>query len=380
MEQLVIGIRADGSAQIGMGHLMRCLSVAEALKDRQAQVVFLTNSANSAAFITEKGFACRLLENAGGKFGEASIAEQAAKKPDRNMLEEVPETLSIIRELHMKLLLVDSYSATAEYFHRLRPAVSVIYMDDLGTMQLPVDGLMNYNIYGDTLPYREAYPKDTLLLLGSSYAPVKKQFRAAAYEVREQAKRILITMGGSDFLNISGRLADRLLQQLPADIQLVLVCGRFSPHLDKVLALAEEHTQITVLTDVQDMWNVMSSVDLAIAAAGSTMYELCTLGVPTVCCYYVENQRRVAEGFGTRTSMVNAGDFSKEPEQVLDRITCAASELLADFRMRKELSEEMHRITDGLGACRMADKLIHFILKRMEKVRTTPQNNYKNTR
>ncbi len=367
----MIGIRADGGAAIGMGHLMRCLSIAAALKDRQAQVVFLTSNADSAVFIREKGYACRLLgQDCKGlqKFpteGQSveSQTEETWEKAEQNldMQGEVEETLGIIKELHMKLLVVDSYRITETYLESLRPAVKLIYIDDLGTMKLPVDGLINYNIYGDTLPYKAAYSAETLLLLGSRYAPVKKQFTEVPYEVRNQARNILITMGGSDFLNIAGTLADTLLRTLPENTLFTLVCGRFSPHLEEVRALAEKEPRIMVLTDVQDMWNVMQRADLAIAAAGSTMYELCTIGVPTVCCYYVENQRRMAEFFGQHTAVINGGDFSKEPEQVLERIEDGTADLLSDFNKRTQLSHEMRHIADGLGAYRIAEKLMHFM-------------------
>lgn len=374
MEQLVIGIRADGGAAIGMGHLMRCLSIAAALKDRQAQVVFLTSSADSAVFIREKGYACRLLGEACRDLQKVFTAGQSVEgqlegtvkkaEQDLDMQGEVEETLGIIKELHMKLLVVDSYRVTKAYLESLRPGVKLIYIDDLGTMKLPVDGLINYNVYGDTLPYKEAYSVETLLLLGSRYAPVKKQFAEVSYEVRNQARNILITMGGSDSLNIAGTLADRLLHTLPEDTLFTLVCGRFSPHLEEVRALAKKEPRITVLTDVQDMWNVMQRADLAIAAAGSTMYELCTIGVPTICCYYVENQRRMAEYFGQHTAVINGGDFSKEPEQVLERIADETADLLTDFNKRTQLSHKMRHIADGLGAYRIAEELMHFMLSK----------------
>ncbi len=342
MEHIIIGIRADGGARIGMGHLMRCLSIAIALETKKVQVVFITNHADSAAWIQEKGFCCRVLK-------------------ETDMTAEIPEMLAVIEEFGIKLLIVDSYKATGVYFTGLRSMVKVISLDDMGLMELPVDGLINYNIYGDRLPYREKYPAETLLLLGSRYAPVKKEFSDILYTVKEQPRHIMITMGGSDTFNIAGQLGKRLLKNLPSYVELTLICGRFSPHIGEVKALEAMDERVTVLTDVTDMWNVMSKADVAVAAAGSTMYELCTLGVPTVCCYYVENQRQIAEAFGNRTSMVNAGDFSKEPEQVLGRITEAVEGLLFDFAKRKALSEEMKSLSDGRGAYRIAEELLGFL-------------------
>lgn len=361
MKQLNIAIRADGSAQIGMGHLMRCLSIALALKEYQANVMFVTNNVQSQTFVIEKGFACQLLS------GQYPAME-----------EEVEDTIAILQAQEVHLLLVDSYQATETYLSRLNSVVPVFYLDDLGRMGLPVSGLINYNIYGQDMSYQENYPEETTLLLGSRYAPVKAPFKNTPYEVREKVSNILITMGGSDALNIAGQLGEILLDALPQEVSLTLICGRFSPHLAELQAMAQAsstthvssaskaaqnqaYQRVQVLTDVSDMWNVMQKCDLAIAAAGSTMYELCTMGVPTICCYYVENQRRIAECFGKDTSMLNAGDFSKEPEQVLQAIKAQAVKLVESRQLRKQLSEEMHKVSDGMGAYRIADILREFI-------------------
>ena len=345
MKSLNIAIRADGSAKIGMGHLMRCLSIAHALQERQAQVLFITNNEQSSEFICEKGFACEVL-----------------KGVNRDMNEEIDDTLNILREKSVCLLLVDSYQASKNYLMQLNQAVPVFYMDDLGRMGLPVSGLINYNIYGQSMGYEEQYHESTRLLLGSRYAPVKEAFRTTAYEVREKVSNILITMGGSDMLNIAGNLGEILLKVLPKDVTLTLVCGRFSPHLEKVREMAKQAKErVHVLTNVSDMWNVMQQCDLVIAAAGSTMYELCTMGVPTICCYYVENQRRMAEYFGSKTSMLNAGDFSENPEKVLESIQDDTLKLVKNTSMRKQLSKEMQEVTDGMGAWRIADALMEFV-------------------
>ena len=347
MKLFNIAIRADGSAKIGMGHLMRCLSIALALKEKERNVLFITKNEQSRAFLLEKGFDSILLP---GQYD--------------SMEEEVEETLEIIKEYQVPVVLVDSYQATETYLALLNAVVPVFYMDDLGRMGLNVKGLINYNIYGEMMGYQECYAAETRLVLGSSYAPVKAAFKNTPYTIREKVSNILITMGGSDALNIAGQLGALLLEHLPKNVKLTLVCGRFSPHLESVRRLAETDngsSRVEVLTDVSDMWNVMQRCDLAIAATGSTMYELCTMGVPTICCYYVENQRRMAECFGERTSMKNAGDFSKDSERVLQEILKHTLLLVQEEQMRKVLSSEMKRVSDGLGAYRIAEVLGEFM-------------------
>ena len=344
MGKITIGIRADGSAAIGMGHLMRCLSIAIALKEQQAEVIFITGNEQSKAFIIEKGFGCKLFQ-----------------KQYESMENETAELISILKEHQIQLLLVDSYYATETYLAIIKAYVPVFYMDDLGRMNLPVSGLINYNIYGQYMAYEQQYSPQTELILGPEYAPIKPEFLAVSYDVRERVTDILVTMGGSDALNIAGTLGEALLETLPQDVNITVICGRFSPHLDKVKKLELSDSRFCVLTDVTDMWNQMAKSDLAIAAAGSTMYELCTIGVPAICCYYVENQRRMAECFGKETSMLNAGDYSKEPDEVLELILQEVSSLIKDYELRKRLSAEMKALLDGKGAKRIAEKLCKIV-------------------
>lgn len=339
MEHKIIGIRADGNAQIGMGHLMRCMSIAAALKDKNYIVKFFTNSEHSQNFIIDKGFFCQLINN------------------KESMDQEIPEMISLLQEQHVQMLIIDSYRITDLYTVSLSKYVKVFYLDDIATNLVPADGVINYNIYAESLPYKSHYGNDCVCILGSKYAPVKKEFFGLQYQVREKVSDILVTMGGSDTLNIAGRLGEVLLKQLPSDICITIVCGKFSPHYQKVKALEVSDPRVQVLTDVKDMWNVMCRSDLAISAAGSTMYELCTIGVPSICCYYVDNQKLIAESFAEKTSMMNAGDFSKVPDYVLDNIIEEVKNLIDDYPKRKMLSEEMHKISDGCGTLRIADIL-----------------------
>ena len=167
MTRFDIAIRADGSAQIGMGHLMRCLSIALALKENKKNVLFITNNDQSKDFLEEKGFDSALLT------GEYDSMEA-----------EVQDTLEIINKYQFPVLLVDSYQASDKYLTLLNAVIPVFYMDDLGRMGLEVNGLINYNIYGESMGYQEGYTQKTKLVLGSKYAPIKAAFKNTPYVLR----------------------------------------------------------------------------------------------------------------------------------------------------------------------------------------------------
>lgn len=94
------------------------------------------------------------------------------------------------------------------------------------------------------------------------------------------------------------------------------------------------------------------------------MYELCAVGIPAVCCYYVENQRRIAEGFAERTRVINAGDYTGNSREVLRTITEALDSLIADKRERVRTAASMRTVSDGMGAPRIAAALKKYLEKR----------------
>ena len=165
-----IAIRADGNTKIGMGHLMRCISIAIALKERQADVCFLTNDIRSKEFIEEKGFVCHLLTEFSTLYENES-----------------PEVIQFVKNNGIHLVIVDSYFVSVDDLEKINAVVPVFYLDDLGKMDLPVSGLLNYNIYGKSMSYEKQYAQSVKLLLGSLYAPVKVQFKNTPYELKQEA-------------------------------------------------------------------------------------------------------------------------------------------------------------------------------------------------
>ena len=321
----VILIRADGNETLGMGHLMRCLSIATALENKNVKCVFLVAQEPAADFVKEKGFACEVL---GTDY--------------RHMESELPLLVELSMKYSPKCWLVDSYQMTQAYLSELRKVAPVYYVDDTGEQIFEADGLINYNIYATGLEYEVRCPESMRLFLGAGYAPVKSEFVSVPYLVREKVQNVLITMGGSDKLNIAGRLSLCLAECLPKEVNLTVVCGRFNSHLEELMRFQQKEPRIKILVDVPDMWNQMAQADIAVSAAGSTMYELSAMGVPAVCCYYVENQRRIAEGFASMIGMTNAGDYSKNPDEALSQMIKAVSELTNSRR------EELNHIEDVL--------------------------------
>ena len=343
-EKPIIAIRADGNETIGLGHLMRCMSIGKALEKQGAQCVFFVAQEQAGVYVRDRGFACEVLDT-----------------NYQDMESELPRLKKLVEEFQPGLWLVDSYQISQRYLRELQSIGPVFYLDDTGEQLYEANGLINYNIYGEELCYESRCHQQMKFLLGTEFAPVKEEFIQTEYGVREEVQNVLITMGGSDKLNITEKFSQCLLKRLPEKIGLTLICGRFNPHLQKLLQLQEGNERIKVLVDVPDMWNKLAQADVVVAAAGSTMYELGAMGVPTVCCYYVENQRRIAEGFATKVGMCNAGDFSKEPEAVLERMVEGVCQLVKKKEARINLSGRMRQAVSGHGTVRIAEELLKVV-------------------
>lgn len=337
-------IRADGNKKIGMGHVMRCLTIAKSLNRLGEPTMFLTSDEKTSEFINEKGFDVKTLS---GRYDDMEAE-----------LPQVEEILRGDKTAERLKILVDSYFITPYYLQQLRALAKVILLDDEKRKVYPCDGLVNYNIFGGNLGYEKEYPAGTKLFLGCDYMPLQEQFRDCDYKVRDKAKHILFTTGGGDSSHIALHMAERLLQREGADRESPLwhiVCGPYYPDTEVLEELAKEHAILRIHKNVTCMSELMQKCDIAVSAAGSTMYELCSVGLPAVGFYFVENQRRNMETFAKLTPIKNAGDFSAEPENVLTTIEKEVDTLCREKALRKEISQIMKKIVDGRGADRLAE-------------------------
>ena len=341
-------IRADGNEKIGMGHVMRCLTIAEALCRLGEKVLFITADERPAELINEQGFAVKILSTRYDDM-EAELPRLTAHlAQDRDSTErgERPR------------ILVDSYFVTLRYLEKLRNAAKVILMDDEKREVYSCDGLVNYNIFGKTLGYERDYGTGTKLFLGCEYAPLREQFRNCGYAVREKAEHILLTTGGGDGCHMALAMAKRLVKkdgtERKTDPVWHIVCGPYHPDTAELEKLAATYNKLQIHKNVSRMSELMQACDVAVSAAGSTLYELCGIGIPAVGFYFAENQQKNMETFAKLTHIKNAGDFSAKPERVLDLIEEEVETLCREKTLREEISQRMKTIVDGRGADRLA--------------------------
>lgn len=340
----MIAIRADAGPLIGAGHVMRCLSIAAALKSAGEKV----------ALITADGQAASLIERAG-------IRHIALNTDWKRLPEETGLLVPLTKRLGASLLLVDSYLATPEYIKELKQYMAVACLDDLQEDVFPADLVINYNITADRAKYETMYRgRGTVLLLGTEYVPLRPEFRRTEPPaIQNRIRRIFLSAGGGRQDDFTAALADRLLREKTFDdARLVAAPGVRFGH-GRLQTLSQGCPRLELLRKPEAVKEKMETCDAAVSAGGLTLYELCACGVPTAVFSLADNQSGARKAFCARGIMADCGDLRNGRAECLRHIAEALS-ALEDPAVRFSLREKAFRITDGLGAGRIASVLAGF--------------------
>lgn len=381
----MVVIRADANSKIGMGHVMRCLSVADALLKRGEEVLFVTADDTPVPLLTKKGVPYRVLHTDYADM-EAELPElwevlrelpqgpgapEAALPQMPSQRAESPEAALLQRNTS---ILVDSYYVTEKYLAALKKRITTIYMDDIYAFSYPVDMLINYNIYGEEMGYeKDAAFADTKLLLGTEYVPLREEFSVGAGYVQSRKKLsegagnvapaadgdILITTGGSDSFNLAGQL---LMEAMKYDAlkekEYHVVSGSLNPHIGELQALAEKHENIHIHCNVTNMAELMAENEVALSAGGSTLYEFCAMGVPVIAFSFAENQERLVQTFVKRGIAQYGGNYRTDGNKMIQNTIAGLETLLEDENLRAEYRKKARTLVDGKGADRIAEAII----------------------
>lgn len=339
----MILIRADGSNRTGSGHLMRCMTIAEQLTGKE-EVLFLTRTRESAAFVKARGFEACVLSDFEGE--------------ERPWMEELPCLEAWMQERHPDCILVDSYQATEEYLEAVSRWAPVIYLDDFGERAYPVSMVVNYNVFADKENYERLYrDRNTICLIGPEYIPIRSAFLEKSYRVRENPENVLLLTGGGDYYGFAGKFLKEFgAREDLQGLHFHLVCGFYSEETKEFLK-EENYTNFTLYENVQDIWNLMERCDLAVTAGGTTVYELCAMGVPLLGYSFADNQRPVLSWLYDRGIAPDCGEYRALGENLFKRI----AELLnssRDYDSRRRISEREKTLVDGHGAKRIAQAIL----------------------
>src|SRR5271166_5542094 len=283
MERGTLVVRADAGLKMGTGHVMRCLALAQGWRHEGGEVIFAVAESTPALddLLRSKEIEITRIEGVPGS------AEDA-----RN-------TLEIARGRGADWFVVDGYHFDAHYQKQLQNFRPVLTVDDNGLLDhYATELILNQNAHAGAQMYSHVSP-NTKLLLGPRFALLRDEFLAYrdwAREIPERGSRLLLTMGGSDPRNFTPRILPLLAELPDDDLRIRVVVGGSAENANAVDAIAAKFAgRVEVLRDVRNMADLMAWADVAISGAGTTCWEMCSLGLPAILVEAAENQRFIAE-------------------------------------------------------------------------------------
>lgn len=370
---MYVVFRVDASLEIGSGHVMRCLTLADALRQRGATCVFVSRShpGHLNAVIHQRGFDVLALpvDSNSGSPAVASphSAPIHADWLGSDWLTDAAQTLEAIGGVTADWLVVDHYALDRRWEQRLRERCRrIMVIDDLADRVHDCDLLLDQNLGREVYDYDSLVPDQCIRLIGPQYALLRPEFaKLRDYSLRRRQRsklrQVLVTMGGVDQANVTGATLEALRScQLPADSRITVVLGSQAPWRAEVERLASSMPWLTdVAVAVDDMAWRMAESDLVIGAAGSTAWERCCLGVPTLMVVLADNQREAA----AHLEELGAAKVIDCRRQYAEALRSAVKRAIDDPTWLAAMSTQALSVTDGSGASKVVERLVHYHLQ-----------------
>ena len=360
-------IRTDASVQIGTGHIMRCLTLADELRGRGAEVVFVCRefAENLCGYIEEKGYVVyRLPVSDAPEQGDQNIVTGlkhaawlgADWQIDARQVEEIIKEL----EFPPEWLVVDHYVLDERWERYLRPYVKkIMVIDDLADRAHDCDLLLDQNFY-DNLEsrYDGLVPSSCKKLLGPKYALLRPEFREARKNLRKRdghVKRIMIFFGGSDPTDETSKALEAIRMLNRPDIAVDVVVGSANPHKDKINEVCAAMTNVDYYCQIENMAQLVVDADLAIGAVGVTALERLSLRLPALVLTIAENQEQVARDMAKFGALFNLGKFS---DVASEDMVHELNRLFVDNVLLAVASDKAQNMVDGFGVQRASREIL----------------------
>jgi UDP-2,4-diacetamido-2,4,6-trideoxy-beta-L-altropyranose hydrolase len=355
------------SATIGTGHLMRCLTLADALALAGARCYFLTRDlgVDPLSLVMQRGHSVHVLPTCQPADGRQSDSEP--QPPHADWLGTTPaQDATACRDALASVglvdwLVVDHYALDATWESLMRPlARRLMVIDDLCDRPHLCDVLLDQTLGRKPDDYRPWVPADCMRLCGSDYALLRPAFhslrpRSLVRRVQPRLEHVLVFMGGTDVNNHTAAVLDALEDSaLPAQCRISVVLGAGAPHIESVgRQIAKSSRPASLQVNVHCMATLMADCDLAIGAAGSTSWERCCLGLPTVLLVAAGNQSASAAAL----SEARAACLVEQPALIGSRLPDIIQMFVQSPDALSDMSRHASALVDGLGTARVCKSL-----------------------
>jgi UDP-2,4-diacetamido-2,4,6-trideoxy-beta-L-altropyranose hydrolase len=332
-EKLVI--RADADIQMGTGHIMRCLALAQAWQDAGGEAIFA---------MSPKALALEArLKSEGMTVVNITVSPGSA--------DDAVQTVDFAREAQASWIVVDGYHFTADYQRTIKETgLYLFFIDDYGhANRYLADIVLNQNAYAQ-------------LLLGTRYTLFRREFtqwKKWEKEIPSTARKLLVTLGGTDPDNVTLEVVQALQQIEGQDIEVVIVVGASYPYYAELQsAIGGSPFSTRLLSNVTDMPGLMAWADIGIAGGGATAWELAFMGLPSLILVLSDNQRAVAEWLDANQVAICLDGYGRSAEKIVQAV-----QQLSGPEIREQMSRRGRGIVDGEGCQRILERLKSVSLK-----------------
>lgn len=353
-----IVVRCDASVEIGSGHVMRCLTLANTLRENGAEVSFVCRDHPGHLFSLIESSNYRLFRlppATSASSGRLSHAHWlgATQEEDARQTAEAMATLGEIA-----WLIIDHYALDAEWERILRPyAKCLMVIDDLADRQHHCDILLDQNLQ-EPNRYAGLVPATCRTLIGPKYSLLRPQFETVRGKLRERTgsvSRLLVFCGGSDVGGTTLKILTAIDAVRRSDLLVDVVVGASNPHRVAIESVCRDNPRVTLHAMVEDMAKHMECADLFIGCGGTSSWERCCLGLPALVISTAENQIYQSEALARAGAQLYVGHA---PRVAPERLAQLLDLVLFMPDLLRHLGDEGRTLVDGRGAWRVANFLL----------------------
>ena len=347
MEKKNFFIRVESNEKIGTGHLMRCLTIANSLRKKGNQVYFISKnmSEESKKLLESNKFSVKLLDYKRKKFDykiDAKFTIEIIKKEKENST----------------FLIIDNYQIDQKWETLVKKFVKkTVVIDDLANRKHNCELLIDQNLNSDIKEkqYKKLVPKNCILLIGTQFAILRPEF----YELRKliktrtKLKNILISYGGTDPSNETIKVLKALKNLNLKNINTYIISGNLNSKNKEIEHLSRKLKNSKFYEYTKNIAKLMIKADIAFGGAGTTSWERCCLGLPTIITILSDDQKDIAEALDENVCGINLGSGKKmrvkDYENTLRKF---------DWKKIREFSLNCKKIVDGRGTNRVISEIL----------------------
>lgn len=354
--------RVDASLQIGTGHVMRCLTLADALRSHGIDCCFVCRvwPGDLIDLIGQLGYGVKGLPP-GDDLALASRRHDLAHAHwlGTDWQTDAAQIQAAISDPPVDWLIVDQYALDARWERQLRSHCRhLMVIDDLADRPHDCDLLLDQNLVANWQHrYLDKVPARCGLMLGPDYALLQPQYVQWRQQVRPRVgpiRRVLVYFGGADRDNVTGRAIAAFLSLGCPDVTLDVVINPASPHAKRLQQQVFNQPTVVLHGSLPCLAPLMAQADLALGAGGATTWERCCLGLPSLVITLADNQRPVAAELDRRGLIQWLGHGGEVSEMAIAQ----SLQQLISQGPSLEWLQNCRRVVDGRGCERVCQPIV----------------------